>query len=262
MNSAMYPAVRPDPWFLCTQPREDAALRLFCLPFAGAGASVYRTWSDTLPRDVEVRAVQLPGRESRLREPRAASASALACALADALGAYLDRPFALFGYSLGALLAFETARELRRRGRAAPACLFAAARHAPQLPPIHPPLSRLPQERFIAQIEHYYQPDDAAWRIPELRDVVLPILRDDITLADAYEYTREAPLACPIDVFIGAQDRSVPITRAEAWREQTTSGFSLNTFPGGHFFLHAALPQLLQTLGGRLTSLLNARCVS
>ena len=247
-------------WFLCPQPRPRAALRLFCLPFAGAGASVYRTWPQALPDSIEVRAVQLPGRESRMREPRAASAAALARAIADALEPCFDRPFALFGYSLGALLAFETARELRRRGAPQPACLFAAARHAPQLSAVHPPMGRLPPARFIEEIEHYYQPEDAAWRMPELREIILPILRDDVCLADAYEYTHEAPLACPIEVFIGAQDRSVPAANAQAWREQTARGFSLHTLPGGHFFVHTALPQLLEIVGRRLIALPEA-CV-
>lgn len=246
------------PWFMCPQPRPQAALRLFCLPFAGAGASVYRAWPQALPDGVELRAVQLPGRESRLREARATCALQLAGAIADALEPWVERPFALFGYSFGALLAFETARELRRRGAPQPACLFAAARHAPQLAAVHPPLGALPPAEFVAAIEQYYRPEDAAWNIPELRAIVLPILRDDVRLADAYAYAHEAPLGCPIEAFVGAQDRSVPTAHAQAWREQTVGGFALHTLPGGHFFLHTAGQQLLQAIACRLNALTGA----
>ena len=106
--------VERDPWVLRPMPRPEAALRLICLPFAGAGASVYHAWSNAFPESIEVLAVQSPGRESRLREPRITNACALAKEIANALGPYLDRPYALFGYSVGALVAFEIVRELRR----------------------------------------------------------------------------------------------------------------------------------------------------
>jgi surfactin synthase thioesterase subunit len=253
----MIPPVRNDPWFLCTEPRHEAKMRLFCLPFAGAGASVYRTWSGVFPRSIEIRAVQLPGRESRLREPRIRNAVILAHEIADALCPYLDRPFALFGYSLGALLAFETVRALRRQGKPQPACLFAAAMHAPHLPDVHPPLSQLPHDRFIEQVNAYFQPQDAAWRIPELLDMLLPILRDDMSMVDSYDYSIEPPLACPIDVYIGTEDRSVPAPSAQAWQEQTAAGFRMTAFPGTHFFLHSALPQLQEKVSHGLAALLD-----
>lgn len=245
-----------DRWFFCPQPKPDAALRLFCLPFAGAGASLYRTWFGAFPHDIEVRAVQLPGRESRMSEPRVTSAAALAGQIADALAPWLDRPFALFGYSLGGLLAFETVRELRRRGTTPPACLFVAAMHAPHVPPVRPPIAHLPRDEFIAKVNHYYQPTDAAWQIPELLELFMPILRDDIAIADAYACAQEPPLSCPIEVYAGADDRSVPAASVEAWQAQTTASCNRTTFPGGHFFLHERLPQLQDKVRGRLGELL------
>src|SRR5947208_15726994 len=104
-----------DPWLTRPRPNPSARLRLFCLPFAGGGASAYHTWPEGLPGDVEVCAVQPPGREGRFREPAFARLRPLVTALTDALRPHLDRPFAVFGHSLGALVAFEWVRELRRR---------------------------------------------------------------------------------------------------------------------------------------------------
>nr|MBA3949306.1 thioesterase [Acidobacteriota bacterium] len=103
-------------WITCPSPRPRATLRLFCLPFAGGGASTYRLWAGSLPASIEVCPIQPPGREDRYAEPAFTSIAALSRALADELGPYLDTPFAIFGHSMGALVAFETARALRRAG--------------------------------------------------------------------------------------------------------------------------------------------------
>lgn len=244
-----------DPWFLCPRPRRDASLRLFCLPFAGSGASIYHAWPNAFPPSVEVRAIQLPGRESRFREPRIASALILAKGIADALGPYLDRRFALFGYSMGALLAFEVTRELRRREHRLPSHLFVAATKAPHYPKPHPPLAHLPREEFLDQIRYYYQPSEAAWEIPELLEIFLPVLRDDAAMYDNYEYADEHALPCPIDAYVGAADRATPVAGAEAWREQTSAEFELTVFPGSHFFVQTALPELQGRIRKRLVKM-------
>ena len=121
-------------WFAFQAPRPDARLRLFCLPYAGGGASFYRPWIERLAPDVHVHPVQLPGREARLREHAFERIEPLIASLADVLGAHLDRPFALFGHSMGALIAFELARELRRRQAPVPVRLLVSGHPAPQLP--------------------------------------------------------------------------------------------------------------------------------
>lgn len=240
----MADTINRDPWFFCPSPGLDVKTRLFCLPFAGGGASVYRGWNNAFPENIDVWAVQLPGHESRINEPRISNTVILAKAIADALSPYLDKPFALFGYSIGALLAFEVSRELRRRGEHLPAHLFIAAMHAPHVPMVHPPLAHLPREEFLEQIDYYYQPSDDAWKIPELMEIFLPVLRDDISIADTYEYISEPPLSCPLDVYVGEEDRGTPLTDAEAWQDQTSAIFELTVFPGSHFFLHNALGEL------------------
>jgi surfactin synthase thioesterase subunit len=245
-------------WLMRPKPNARARVRLFCLPFAGGGASTYYRWPQAFARDVEICAVQLPGRESRLFEPRIRSATALAQAVADAIMPYLDLPFALFGYSMGALLAFETARALRRR-HAPPTHLFVAAMHAPHVPSAVPPLANLPEEELLNAIRHHYQPPEDALRIPELRDLFLPVLRDDMALVDGYAYQPEPPLSCGIDAYVGDRDRSTPVGAAERWRDHTVAPFTLNVLPGGHFFHDEALSVLRRQIASRLETVIGSR---
>src|SRR5262249_38813267 len=141
----------PDPWLPTRRPRPGARVRLFCLPYAGGGASMYRGFHDALPADIEVCAVQLPGRETRLREPPVADLAKLVPMVADGLGPHLGSRFALFGHSMGATLAFELARELRRRGAGTPVHLFASACPAPHIADTDD-THTLPDEAMIEQL--------------------------------------------------------------------------------------------------------------
>lgn len=246
-----------DPWFSCQKLNPDALARLFCLSFAGGGASFYRTWSKALPDTIEVCAIQLPGRETRMREKRLTDSSVLAKQIANAMLPYLDRPFALFGCSLGALLAFEVIRELRRQRQAEPLHLFVVSVRAPHAPVVHPAIADLPRDEFIEKINYYYQPDDEVWETPEILDIFLPVLRDDITIVDHYQYEDEPPLSCSIDVFAGANDRGTPLSSAGAWREQTSAGFELTIFNGGHFFFHQSLSEIQLKVRQRMNQLVS-----
>ena len=239
-------------WVICPKPRANPKVRLFCFPFAGAGASMYHGWHRAFHEEMEVCAVQLPGRESRMREPRITDAIALSQQIADAIEPYLERPFALFGYSLGALLAFETARALRRRGDPLPVQLFVAAMRAPHVPALVPRLARLPRDQFLREVRWHFQPSEDTFNVPELLDLLLPVLRDDMALVDDYAYHAEPPLACAMDAYVGADDRSISVEAAQSWRAHIDGPFALTVFPGGHFFLHEALPDLQRNVATRL----------
>lgn len=248
----MTATVVPNPWVARRRPRPHARFRLFCFPYAGGNASIFRTWPDGLPAHVEVCPVQLPGRGTRLREPPFTRLSPLIHALAQGLFPLLDKPFALFGHSLGALVSLELARHLRRQYGLHPVRLIISACPAPQIPFLDPPMHTLPDEEFVAKLRRLNGTPKEVLEHEELMEIVLPFLRADFALYETHVYSPEPPLNCPISIFGGLQDRNVSHGDLQAWREQTTGSFSLRMFPGDHFFLNTTQPLLLQVLAQEL----------
>lgn len=226
-------------------------MRLFCLPYAGAGASVYRSWANSLPPDVELCPIQLPGRETRFNEPPFKQVTPITTALATALSPWLTLPFALFGHSLGGLLSFELSRELRRRGAPTPVHLFVSARRAPHIP-TPDPMHHLPEPQFIARLRGMEGTPEAVLREPELMQLFLPILRADLTVNDTYLASPETPLDIPISAFGGLTDGRASRDELDAWRQHTKSDFSLEIFSGGHFYFRSDPGPLLRALSQTL----------
>lgn len=241
-----------DSWIACRKPRPQARLRLFCFPYAGGGALIFRTWADGLPADVEVCPVQLPGRGTRLMEPLFTQLSPLIQALAQALLPLLDKPFAFFGHSLGALVSFELARQLRRQYGVQPVRLFVSASRAPQLPHRGLPIHTRSEGDFLAELRHLNGTPREVLDHEELMQISLPVLRADFAVYETYVYPTEPPLNYPISAFGGLRDRTVSQSDLEAWREQTSVSFSLQMFPGDHFFLNTTQPLLLRVLSQEL----------
>lgn len=237
-----------DTWIACREPRPQASLRLFCFPYAGGSASIFRTWPRGLPEDVEICPVQLPGRGARLMERPVPQLSPLVQALAKALLPLLDKPFAFFGHSLGALVSFELVRGLRREYDVHPVRLFVSSGHAPQLPHRGMPIHTMPEAEFLAELHRLKGTPSEVLEHKELMEIVLPLLRADFALYETYVYAPEASLNCPISAFGGRHDRKVSHSDIEAWREQTKASFSSQMFPGDHFFLNTCQPLLLRVL--------------
>jgi surfactin synthase thioesterase subunit len=182
---------------------------------------------------VELVAVQLPGRETRFGEPPLASLTAIAEAVADELAAYADRPFAFFGHSMGARVAFEAARALRRRGAPGPSWLFPSASRAPHRR-IPDPLFHLPDEELTARLRGFGGlPAEAD---PDLLEIMLPTLRADLAAAETYVCPDLRALDCPIHGFAGDADPETAVSEMSRWSEQTTGDFRLTIVPGDHFF--------------------------
>ena len=228
--------------------------RMFCFPFAGGGATAYYRWNNGILADIELARVQLPGREARLREPLFNRLASLVDTLAEELIPWIDGPFAFYGHSMGALLAFELARELRRRHGLLPFHLFVSGYRAPQLPPSESPFSHLPNEEFIDRVRQYGGVPDLVAQHEELMEIFLPILRADFEMTETYVYRQEAPLECPITAFGGLSDPKISSEKITAWSIHTSVRFSDHFFPGGHFFLHDSEPLVLEQINIQLAS--------
>ncbi|MBD2091222.1 thioesterase [Microcoleus sp. FACHB-1515] len=235
-------------WIVRYQPNPQACLRLFCYPYAGAGASIFQSWSSQLPAAIEVCSVQLPGRERRFREPLFTDLPSLIEALTPALLPHLDLPFAFFGHSVGALISFETARQLRRSHYPSPLHLFVSGRSAPQISALKPPIHHLPDAQLVEKLREYNGTPTAVLENAELMSLFLPILRADLAINETYVYDRDLPLACPISAFGGLNDEIASPDAIAAWREQTCDRFAFQMFPGDHFFLKSQQAELLQAI--------------
>jgi medium-chain acyl-[acyl-carrier-protein] hydrolase len=232
-----------------------ARVRLFCFPYAGGGASMFVRWGRQLAPDIEVCPVQLPGRENRMSETCPKRISDVAALAVDALGPYFDMRFALFGHSLGALIAYEVAQRLWAKG-AQPQRLIVSAHRAPQIPLPQDPTWHLPDADFKRRLEELNGTPREVFQDEELLQLVLPLIRADFQLDETYTHrTDYEPLDCPITVFGGVKDAEIPESHLQAWREVTRSGFELRRFDGDHFFINthtaALIDAVAQALRGR-----------
>ncbi len=245
-------------WLAATPPRPNARVRLFCLPYAGGGASIYRSWPDALPDDIAVLPVQLPGRENRMAEPPITRLRLLVALLAQALRPHLTEPYAFFGHSMGALLAFELTRHLRRQRVPLPVHLFLSGRRAPTIEDTDEPAHTLPHDAFVARLRELDGTPEAVLAHPELMELVLPTLRADFAVCETYTYTAEPPLACGLTVFGGTDDSSTPLEQLDDWATQTTGPAQVLHIPGGHFFINtSARSAVLDSISATLHSLVH-----
>jgi medium-chain acyl-[acyl-carrier-protein] hydrolase len=239
-------------WFTRLASHPDPSLRLFCFPYAGGGAAIYRTWPTGLTAPVELYAAQLPGRGGRMREPPLTRLGRVVGAVSREILPFLDKPFAFFGHSMGALISFELARLLRRENGLTPAHLFVSGRRAPQLPPDPRITYNLPEPEFLEEVRRLDGTPKEVLEHPELMAVMSPLLRADFEVVETYSYVPEPPLDCPVTVFGGLRDKDVGREVLEPWREQTASHFTLRMLPGGHFFLQSDRDLLLSLLSEEL----------
>jgi medium-chain acyl-[acyl-carrier-protein] hydrolase len=244
-------------WFLCRKSGSQATLRLFCFPYAGGSAGIFRGWEESLPPTVEVCAVQLPGRGNRIMEPAITRMPRLIKEMAEAILPYLDRPFAFFGHSMGTIMSLELARYLRRKLKVEPVHLFVSGGRAPQLPVTEIPTYNLPRAEFLEELRRLNGTPAEILQHPELMELLLPVMRADFELVQTYVYTEGKPLACPITAFGGTLDKEVGLRRLQAWRAQTLAHFSWHMIPGDHFFINTSQRLLLAALSKELADMMS-----
>ena len=245
-------------WLRRLAPAPQPWVRLVCFPHAGGTAAFFRSWHDVLPADIELYAVQYPGRLDRVTDPCVRDMDLVAGPVAAAIRSLSDRPLALFGHSLGAVIAYEVTRRLPARPRPAVARLFVSGRPAP--------------DRQRSGTKHLAS-DEALWAelarlggtAPdvladgEIRRAFLPALRSDYCLSETYRPRPGPPLECPVTVLLGDRDPEVDLAEAASWANFTRAELSVRTFPGEHFYLTACLPEVVREIHNQLTESLPAR---
>jgi medium-chain acyl-[acyl-carrier-protein] hydrolase len=243
------------PWLQASAGEEGAKVRLFVFPHAGGAPGAFHTWVDVLAPQVEPHFVALPGREKRFHETPITRCDEIVAPVAAAIASFDQRPFVLFGHSMGSMLAFEVARQLRRSGRPGPAALVVSGRCAPQLKPRTPVLRDLPDSELIRHVARLFGGIAAELlQESELIDLMVGVLRADLTVIENYRYVPEEPLGCSILALGGTGDPWVTEDELEAWRQQTSAGFASARFAGDHFYFKTPSGQ------GQLLALLLEYC--
>lgn len=224
------------PWFPFLRPLADPKLRLLCLPHAGGAASLYRLWTRGLPEGIEVWSAQPPGRETRLGEAPHRAMGPLVASLLEAVTPAMDRPVAIFGHSLGARVAFELARALRRAQLPAPVLLAVSGCEEPAVPSRVPGLHAEPEETLLRHLQALQGTPAEVLENRQLLELLLPSLRADFELLNAYAFAPEPPLDCPLVALGGTTDPVVPLAALQGWAPHSTRFLGQRAFEGGHFF--------------------------
>ena len=201
---------------------------------------MFATWAQNLPAEIEVCAVQLPGRENRIAEDAISDMEVMASTLGEIFSSLDAREFAVFGHSAGGLIAFEVARWLRRNQRSGPVKLFVAGSNAPHVLDNAPPVHRLPDAEFIETIRKLDGTPTEVLANSQLMELLVPMLRADMRLVETYVHRREKPLPCDLHVFGASSDEEVSLAGLAAWKLHTSGHFGITVLPGDHFFVRTS----------------------
>jgi medium-chain acyl-[acyl-carrier-protein] hydrolase len=251
--------VKRNPWIAFRKGGHHSRARFFCFPYAGAGASVFRSWGDYLSPEFEVIGVQLPGREERLRDELFVRIEPMVESAARGLCSDLTPPFAFFGHSMGSILAYELACFLRRNGLPQPVHIFASGRRGPQAPRRYEPFHELPDAQFIERLRELNGTPEEVFQHPELLAFMLPTLKADFAVCENYLSGSEPQLECPVSALGGLDDADVSREDLSTWGAITRGRFRLEMFTGDHFFLHASRPAVLAAVAADLQKTLLSR---
>lgn len=246
------------PWLVVHKRNPQAILRLFCFHYAGGNASVFRNWADYLEQPVELIALQLPGREERFNEALITDFALLIDKLVNIIIPYLDKPYVVFGHSLGTIISFEWIKALKKRQVKQPLLYIPAGRQAPHYPDKEPSIYHLPEEEFVQELLKKYQPTlGSVLENRDLRQLLLPMLQADFGLAETYKYQEGDRLNCPIMALAGKSEILIEENELQDWAKHTTDSFQCMRFPGDHFFIRYSEAQVLQKINQELAIIIN-----
>jgi medium-chain acyl-[acyl-carrier-protein] hydrolase len=248
------------PWLIRYRRNPAASIRLFCFHCAGGSASEFRGWPAHLHGRMELVAVQLPGREARVRDAFIASIDDLISGVVQAITPLLDKPYVVFGHSFGAVGGFEVIRELRRRRLNQPFLFIPAGRQGPHVKDKDPPIASLPKEEFIEELRKDY--GDHIGHVlasDELREVFIPQIHADFALSESYRFRAEQPLDCPIVAFAGVSEKDLETEELNAWSAHTNQSFHSRRFPGDHFFIRESQALVIEAINQEVASVRRER---
>ncbi len=240
--------LKNNPWFqvLGSQLQTHPKARLFCLPYAGGAASAFSSWQQSMPAGIEVCAVQLPGRGSRLIEPCFTQLQPLVGALTEAILPYVnDGDYYLYGHSMGARLTYELACALDKRGATLPKQLFLSGARAPQTARRKRALHSLPHDEFLQELAALNGTPKEMLEHKELMELAIPILRADFEVCETWPQQLDHQLDIPLRVFGGLEDPGVLLEDLDAWQQASSGPFKRHVFPGDHFFINPQKEKLL-----------------
>lgn len=226
-------------WFLSPQPKQDPELRILCFPYAGGSASTYMSWSKCLPENVELIAVQPPGRATRMFEPSFSNMDALIDELLKTITKMIARPYILFGHSLGSRVAFELMARCKKIGYRLPLHFIASGSRGPHIPTRKKTIYQLPDKEFIAALEELNGTPKEVLENDDLMSLCLPLLRADFELADTYTYSSDTVFDCPITVLGGQEDIEITNADLQSWGNFFSRSADVHILPGDHFFIES-----------------------
>lgn len=244
--------LRHNDWFIPLKREENIHIRLFCFHYGGGSASIFRKWSKDLIDNVELVAIQLPGREERFNELLLSNVSQVVDNLCQNFNNFLDKPFIFFGHSVGALIAFEFVRALRRKGISNPEHLIVSGTKAPQTSSKKHPIHNLPYVKFIEELKKYNGAPSYIIEDRELMSIFAPIIRADFCISETYKYTNEKPLICPITALGGLHDDTFNLSDLTKWKKQTTGFFKSHFLIGDHFFINTSYEEVIKIVNQAL----------
>jgi pyochelin biosynthetic protein PchC len=240
------------PWIRRFHDSPESEIRLVCFPHAGGAATYYFPYSEALSPDIEVLAVQYPGRQDRRAEPLIDDLGALADLSFAGLADWTDKPFAFFGHSMGALIAYEVAQRFERRPGPVPVHLFVSGRRAPSCHRDEQFIHTLNDRELVAEMRRVGGTDPRFLDDPEIRATILPVIRNDYRAVETYRWSRQPPLRAAVTAMTGDDDPQNTYEEAAAWREHCSGGFELETMSGGHFFLDQHRDSIIRMVGTKL----------
>lgn len=226
-----------DKWLVTIKPVSNPRMRLFCFPYSGGAAHVFSKWPQRLPHDIEVVAIQPPGRSNRFIEPLIKDWQVMVNQALQSIRPKLDVPFAIFGHSLGTAIGHEVCRQLEKEGHK-PLCFIPSGRNAPHVKVDRKQLHTLSEAEFTAEIKTFNGTPAEVLENPELMELMIPILKADFTISETYTYQPGPPLDAPIRAIGGTHDPHVPVEGIEEWKDYTKSDFKSELIDGDHFYLH------------------------